>query len=101
MYVGQQPEGPLRKSNSPKEVVGRLCKPLFGSGRNVTLDNWFTSVDLVQSLLEVPYVRTVGIYHKHRKTSEIKYVCLQAKIHFGFLHTQETEMRSSHFEYAS
>ncbi|KAJ8927649.1 hypothetical protein NQ314_019864 [Rhamnusium bicolor] len=50
VYVGQQPEGPFRVSNSPNIVVKRLCQHIYGSGRNVTIDNWFTSIDLVDAL---------------------------------------------------
>ncbi|KAJ8945190.1 hypothetical protein NQ314_009305 [Rhamnusium bicolor] len=50
VYVGQQPERPLRVSNSPDIVVKRLCQHIYGSGRNLTIDNWFTSIDLVDAL---------------------------------------------------
>jgi len=38
-----------------------LCKPYFGSKRNITGDNWFTSVPLVKDLLEkgLTYVGTI------------------------------------------
>ena len=46
VYVGTQPDGPYKVSNSPGDVVKRLCSCIFGTGRNITLDNWFTSYDL-------------------------------------------------------
>ena len=42
-------------------VTMELCKPYFGSKRNITGDNWFTSVPLVNKLLEkgLMYVGTI------------------------------------------
>ncbi|GLV33262.1 hypothetical protein CBL_08430 [Carabus blaptoides fortunei] len=37
-------------SNKPTDVVMRLAKPIFGSGRNITADNWFTDFNLVDEL---------------------------------------------------
>jgi hypothetical protein len=39
IYARKQPEGPFCISNKPSEVVKRMAKPLFGSGRNITADN--------------------------------------------------------------
>ncbi|UYV79467.1 hypothetical protein LAZ67_17002717 [Cordylochernes scorpioides] len=35
----KNPEGPYNVSNSPSDVVERLCEPIKGTGRNVTMDN--------------------------------------------------------------
>ncbi|GBN77794.1 hypothetical protein AVEN_59586-1 [Araneus ventricosus] len=40
-----------RFENSPFEITKRLCTPLFGSGRNVTMDNWYKSYPLAKELL--------------------------------------------------
>jgi len=49
----------LGKKTKPQDAVAlrhyvtmKLCKPYFGSKRNITGDNWFTSVPLVKDLLE-------------------------------------------------
>ncbi|KAJ8930155.1 hypothetical protein NQ314_017071 [Rhamnusium bicolor] len=34
VYVGQQPDGPYKVSNSPNCIVERRCEPIKGSGRN-------------------------------------------------------------------
>lgn len=73
VYVGQQPEGPFKKSNSPDAVVERLCEPIYGSGRNVTLDNWFTSVSLVQKLLEKK-LTVVGTIRKNKRELPVEFV---------------------------
>ena len=39
IYVGTQPDGPFKTSNSPKDVVIRLSKTIEGTCRNITADN--------------------------------------------------------------
>lgn len=52
VYCGKQPEGPYQVSNKPQDVVLRLSSPIWGSGRNITVDNWYGSIPLVQALFE-------------------------------------------------
>ena len=52
VYLGIQPDGPFRVDNSPKEVVKRIVSPILGTGRNVTADNWFMSLPLLEALLQ-------------------------------------------------
>ncbi|GBP74652.1 hypothetical protein EVAR_51577_1 [Eumeta japonica] len=58
-------EKPLTQRNSslsvPTQDVLKLTEPLYGSKRNVTGDSWFTSVELVDLLLQkgLTYVGTV------------------------------------------
>ena len=61
IYCGQQPEGPFNQSNASDKVVLRLSESIFGSGRNITADNWFTSLKLVKELenKKLSYVGTV------------------------------------------
>ena len=61
IYAGKQPDGPYSLSNKPADVVRRLTEPISGSGRNITADNWFTDIDLVQELKEkkLSYVGTL------------------------------------------
>lgn len=68
IYVGSQSENsPYQHSNKPFDVVLRLVKFILGSGRNITADNWFSSIPLVTELLtkNLTYVGTVK-----KKTSE-------------------------------
>ena len=60
-YAGKQPDGPHSLSNKPADVVRRLFAHISGSGRNITADNWFTDIDLVQELKEkkLSYVGTL------------------------------------------
>lgn len=45
----------------PTQAVIRLCKPIFGSNRNVTGDNWYSSIQLTDYLFKnkLTYVGTM------------------------------------------
>lgn len=67
-YVGKQPKkdanqktNPLAISTAPYDLVLRLINRYTKSGRNLTGDNWFTSIALVKKLLalETTYVGTI------------------------------------------
>ncbi|PSN57460.1 hypothetical protein C0J52_08041 [Blattella germanica] len=47
--------------------VKKLSKPIHGTNRNITTDNWFTSVSLGSSLLEDYKLTTVGTLRKNKK----------------------------------
>lgn len=61
IYPGRQPQGPYEQSNKPSDVVRRLAQPIYGTGRNITADNWFTDVQLVTELKsnKLSYVGTI------------------------------------------
>lgn len=67
VYVGKQPNGPYECSNSPTAVVQRLCQPIKGTSRNVTVDNWFTSMDLLASLYVDFKLTLLGTVRKNKK----------------------------------
>ena len=46
-YLGKSPSLRFRVSNKPEDVVLRLVQPIENSGRNITADNWFTSIPLI------------------------------------------------------
>ncbi|CAF1514241.1 unnamed protein product [Rotaria sordida] len=48
-YIGRQPTE-QRQTQIGAKVVLELLKPLYGSSRNVTIDNFFTSVPLAKEL---------------------------------------------------
>ena len=39
--------------------IMNLASPIFGSKRNITMDNWFTSVSVAKKLLQVPHEITI------------------------------------------
>lgn len=48
--------------------VKTLCETISGSNRNITMDNWFTSVKLADDLLAPPYNLTmVGTIRKNKR----------------------------------
>jgi hypothetical protein len=67
IYAGKQPEGPYQLSNSPVDIVERMISPTSGSGRNMTVDNWFTSVPLAMKLLKDHNLTLLGTIRKNKK----------------------------------
>ncbi|XP_018324187.1 piggyBac transposable element-derived protein 4-like [Agrilus planipennis] len=66
-YVGKQPEGPYQVGNSGEEIVLRLCNPVEGTNRNITADNWFTSVTVSERLLLEKKLTYVGTMRKNKR----------------------------------
>lgn len=66
VYCGKQPAGPYELSNKPYDVVMRLVKCIEKSNRNVTMDNYFTSYPLAESLLRVG-LTCLGTMQKNKK----------------------------------
>ncbi|UYV63526.1 hypothetical protein LAZ67_2004514 [Cordylochernes scorpioides] len=51
IYSGKNPEGPYNVSNSPSDVVERLCEPIKGTGRNaVNQDGGMARKDFIKQL---------------------------------------------------
>lgn len=67
IYAGSQPDGPFKIDNSGQSVVNRLIQPISGTGRNVTVDNWFCSVPLCSDLLHNHRLTLVGTLRKNKK----------------------------------
>lgn len=67
VYLGKQPDGPFSQSNSPKDVVQWMCQPINGTSKNVTLDNWFTSMDLLNNLYNDFKLTLLGTIRKNKR----------------------------------
>ncbi|UYV68512.1 hypothetical protein LAZ67_6000005 [Cordylochernes scorpioides] len=84
----KNPEGPYNVSNSPSDVVERLCEPIKGTGRNVTMDNWFTSYSLALKLLQQYRLTIVGTLKRNKKEIPSEFVISRGRnVHtsvFGF-----------------
>lgn len=89
IYAGKQNEGAFSVSNKAPDVVKRLAEPLFGSGRNITADNWFTQLSLVNELKEKK-LSYVGTIRKNRK-----------ELPTCFIRTKDREQYSSNFGFSS
>ncbi|KAG8233823.1 hypothetical protein J437_LFUL008045 [Ladona fulva] len=57
----------LKSGNKPDEVVKRLVRTIRGTNRNVTTDNWYTSIPLAQSLLSEYKLTITGTLCKNKK----------------------------------
>ncbi|KAF0704557.1 piggyBac transposable element-derived protein 4-like [Aphis craccivora] len=78
VYVGTQPDGPLKFENKPSSIVKRMITPISKTGRNITIDNWYTSIPLVNELLENHNLTTVRTLCKNKK--EIPLCFLNTKL---------------------
>ncbi|KRX42151.1 PiggyBac transposable element-derived protein 4 [Trichinella murrelli] len=87
VYVGKQTEGPHQMDTSPAAVVKRLCSAIVGTGRNITMDNWFMSYSLVEDLLKEK-LTAVGTMRKNKR-----------QIPAAFIDTKHREQNSSRFGY--
>ncbi|CAK1592255.1 unnamed protein product [Parnassius mnemosyne] len=61
IYTGKSDSNQRNQVAIPTQNVLQLAAPLFGTNRNITVDNWFSSIELVDKLIEkgVTYVGTV------------------------------------------
>lgn len=66
IYAGKQPDGPFVVDNSVNSVVKRLIKPIDGTGRNVTMDNFYTNVPLANDLFMNHRTTIVGTIKKNK-----------------------------------
>ena len=67
IYPGKQPNGPFQSENDTISVVKRLVRHCSGSGRNITMDNYFTSVPLANDLCKNHKLTLVGTLRKNKK----------------------------------
>lgn len=74
VYVGMQPDGPYRRENSGKCIVERLSEHIiYGSNRNMTTDNWFTSLDLAATL-KSHKLTLLGTIRKNKRQLPLQFV---------------------------
>lgn len=67
IYPGTQPDGPYKLSNSALDVVKRLAEVVKGTWRNITIDNWFTSVPLALELKKEFQLTMLGTIRKNKR----------------------------------
>eukprot|EP00102_Acyrthosiphon_pisum_P019881 XP_016657091.1 PREDICTED: piggyBac transposable element-derived protein 4-like [Acyrthosiphon pisum] len=89
VYVRTRPDGPFKFENKPSSIVKRMITPISKTGRNITIDNWYTSIPLVNELLENHNLTTVGTLRKNKK-----------EIPPCFLDTKRREKNSTLFGYS-
>uniref|UniRef100_A0A1B6LLL4 PiggyBac transposable element-derived protein domain-containing protein n=1 Tax=Graphocephala atropunctata TaxID=36148 RepID=A0A1B6LLL4_9HEMI len=80
IYTGKQPQGPyFTIENNASSVVKRMIKPIDKSGRNVTIDNYFTSVPLLNDLYTNHRLTVVGTIRKNKKELPQELLCLKSR----------------------
>lgn len=79
IYAGTQPEGPFQTTWSGADVVKRMIKPIDKTSRNITVDNWFTSVPLALELLEKHRLTLVGTLRKNKKEIPKEFLLTKGK----------------------
>lgn len=87
VYAGEQPEGRYKVSNKPHDVVDRLVAPVSQSGRNITMDNWFTSYATYEHLLNHHELTAVGTMKSNKACIPEKFKASNRELNsslFGF-----------------
>lgn len=73
LYCGKGSDGAgltqeERKLSVPSQAILHLCKPIAGSNRNITADNWYSSIEIVEILKKLG-LTYVGTLKKKQKTN--------------------------------
>ncbi|CAH2085721.1 unnamed protein product [Euphydryas editha] len=79
IYPGKQPDGPFLQSNKAFDVVDRLVQPISKSNRNITFDNWFTSVPLMTHLQKNHKLTSTGTLRKNKKEIPPRFITTRGK----------------------
>lgn len=88
IYAGTQPDGPFKIDNGAASVVTRLIQPISKTGRNVTTDNWFISVELATDLQKKHKLSLLGTIRKNKR-----------QIPSEFIQTKNRILKSSYFAF--
>ncbi|GIY52569.1 piggyBac transposable element-derived protein 4 [Caerostris darwini] len=66
VYKANQPNGPSYATDGKLSIITNLIEPISGTGRNITCDNWFTSISLIKTLLRDHGLTCVGSIRKYK-----------------------------------
>jgi len=56
-----------------------LIRPISGTSRNITVDNWFTSFSLVKTLLDNHQLTLVGTVRKYKRKLPSQFVNVRGR----------------------
>lgn len=79
VYTGKQPNGQYCLPNDATSVVMRLIEPIDRTGRNVTMDNYFTSVPLANDLFTNHRLTIVGTVRKNKPQLPTELTCITGR----------------------
>ncbi|XP_045448241.1 piggyBac transposable element-derived protein 1-like [Melitaea cinxia] len=66
IYSGKEKDLPANATLIPTRNVMKLAEPIYGTNRNITGDNWFSSIELIDALME-KNLTYVGTIRKNKK----------------------------------
>lgn len=66
VYIGKQHPGPYKLDTSNAALLPRICNPISGTNRNVTMDNFFTSKLVAEILLNDHKLTIIGTMRKNK-----------------------------------
>lgn len=69
---------PFQVSYKPSDIVKRLTEPLYNTGRNITADNWFTDIQLVD-FLQIKKLSYVGTVKKNKWELPFDFVATKSR----------------------
>ena len=91
-YVGKVDK--LPEESVPSYYVRKLCEPIYNSGRNVTCDNWFTSIPICDKLKTDYNLTMVGTLKKNKREVPHTFKCVPKgkddKARFAFSQDKKT-----------
>lgn len=77
-YTGKDPNRNPQDGAIPTQYVMKLTTTIAGTNRNVTMDNWFSSVELARKLLENK-LTMVGTLRKNKREIPIQFLDVKRK----------------------
>ncbi|XP_048513985.1 piggyBac transposable element-derived protein 4-like [Athalia rosae] len=85
IYTGKQPPGPFFVDNTSKVVVQRIAKSILGTGQNITMDNWFSSIPLIDELQTSHKTTVVATRKKNKKEIPPEFLATKTRPIFSSL----------------
>ena len=74
----------------PSYYVRTLSEPIYGNNRNITCDNWFTSIKIAEQLKTLYSLTLVGTIRKNQtEISEIFKISKEASARFAYANNQD------------